>query len=128
MGNPASQQDSHVCFTSLELTGKDTYEINLSKLQNCQIKSFVSILKLYEFNFSEETLELCSRFVTPTQLYLYQCTFVNPEINLEKYLRLNKFILTFTSSASFKLKTLRIKPFKGLNMWKFVESALVEIL
>jgi hypothetical protein len=126
MHNPTSQQDSHVCLESLELTGKDTSEIIASKLQKCQTKS-VSILKFSKVNITNETLELCSKFVNPIQLCFYQCTFVKPEINLEKYLRLKDLILTFTYGDSLNLKILRIKSCKGFNMWKFMDSALVEI-
>jgi hypothetical protein len=127
MNNPISQQDSHVCLESLELTGKDTSKIIISKLKKCQTRS-VSILKLSEVNITNRTLELCSKLVNPTQLNLYQCTFVKPEINLEKYPRLEDLILTFTYSDSLNLKILRIKSCKGHNIWKFMDSALVEIL
>jgi hypothetical protein len=127
MGNPASQQDSHVCFTSLELTGNDTSTI--SKLRKRQIQS-VTTLKLSEFNITNETSKLCSEFVNLKQLHLYQCTFVNPEINLEEYPGLGEFILRFkySSVSSLNLRNLRIKFSKGSNMWKFRDSALVEIL
>jgi hypothetical protein len=127
MGNSASQHDSHVCLESLELTGKDTSEIIISKLQKCQTRS-VSILKLSEVNITNGTLELYSEFVDPIRLHLYQCTFVNPEINLEKYLRLQELTLIFTCNDSLDLESLRIKFCKGHNIWKFMVSALVEIL
>jgi hypothetical protein len=127
MANSASQQDSYVHLASLELTGGDTPEIIISKLKKCPIKSLIT-LKLSEVNITNETLELYLRFVNPIQLCLYQCTFVHPEINLEKYLRLKDLILTFTYSASLNLRNLRIKSCKGFNMWKFMDSALVEIL
>jgi hypothetical protein len=122
MANSASQQDSYVHLASLELTGGDTPEIIISKLKKCPIKSLIT-LKLSEVNITNETLELYLRFVNPIQ-----CTFVHPEINLEKYLRLKDLILTFTYSASLNLRNLRIKSCKGFNMWKFMDSALVEIL
>jgi 23S rRNA C2498 (ribose-2'-O)-methylase RlmM len=127
MGNSAPQQDSHVRPTPLELTGKDTSEMIISKLKKCPTKSLI-VLELSEVNITNETLMLCSKFVNPIKLYLYQCTFVNPEINLEKYLDLKDLILVFTYSTSLNLKNLRIKFCKGLNMWKFMDSALVEIL
>jgi hypothetical protein len=50
------------------------------------------------------------------------------EINLEKYPRLEDLILTFKCSDTLNLRNLRIKSFKGLNVWKIMDSALVEIL
>jgi hypothetical protein len=128
MANSASQQDSHVWLASLELTGGDTSEIIISKLQKCPTES-VTTLKLSEFNITNETSKLCSEFVNLKQLHLYQCTFVNPEINLEEYPGLEELILTLTCrSDSLNLKKLRIKSCKGHNIWKFIDSALVEIL
>jgi hypothetical protein len=127
IANSASQQDSYVRSPSLELTGEDTFEMIISKLKKCPTKSLTT-LTLSEINITNETLELCSRFVNPKRLYLYQCTFVNPEINLEKYLGLKSLILTFTYSDSLNLKNLRIKSCKGFNIWKIMDSALAEIV
>jgi hypothetical protein len=127
MANSASQKDSYVLPLPLEITGGDTYEMIISKLKKYQTRS-VSIIKLSKVNITNGTLELYSKLVNPTKLNLYQCTFVKPEINLEKYLRLKILILTFTYSASLNLRNLRIKSCKGFNIWKFMDSALVEIL
>jgi hypothetical protein len=127
INNLTSQQNRHVCLASLELTEKDVSTI--SKLQNRQTKP-VSILKLSEVNITNRrTLKLSSKFVNLKQLHFYQCTFVNPEINLKKYTGLEELILTLTCrSDSLNLKKLRIKSCKGHNIWKFTDSALVEIL
>jgi hypothetical protein len=125
MGNSAPQQNRHVCLTSLELTEKDISTI--SKLRKRQTQS-VTALKLSEVNITNRTLKLCSKFVNLRQLHLYQCIFVNPEINLEKYLGLKSLILRFTYSDTLNLRNLRIKSCKGSNIWKIIDSALVEIL
>jgi hypothetical protein len=125
MGNSAPQQNNHAHLASLELTGNDTSTI--SKLRKRQTKS-VTALKLSKVNITNRTLKLCSKFVNLKQFHLYQCTFVNPEINLEKYLGLKSLTLTFTYSDTLNLRNLRIKSRKGSNMWKFIDSALVEIL
>jgi hypothetical protein len=125
MGNSAPQQNRHVCLTSLELTEKDISTI--SKLRKRQTQSVLA-LKLSEFNITNETLKLCSEFVNLKQIHLYQCIFANPEINLEEYPGLEELILTFKYSDSLNLRNLRIKSCKGFNMWKFIDSALVEIL
>jgi hypothetical protein len=125
MGNSAPQQNRHVCLTSLELTEKDISTI--SKLRKRQTQSVLA-LKLSEFNITNETLKLCSEFVNLKQLHLYQCIFANPEINLEEYPGLEELILTFKYSHTLNLRNLRIKSCKRFNMWKFIDSALVEIL
>jgi hypothetical protein len=126
MGNSAPQQNNHAHLASLELTGNDTSTI--SKLRKRQTQSVLA-LKLSEFNITNETLKLCSEFVNLKQIHLYQCIFANPEINLKKYTGLEELILTLTCrSDSLNLKKLRIKSCKGHNIWKFTDSALVEIL
>jgi hypothetical protein len=127
INNSASQQDSYPYIILLELTGEDTFEIINSKLEKCQTKPVLA-LKFSKVNITKKILELCSKSVNSRQLYFYQCIFVNPEINLEKYLDLKTLILTFKYSDTLNLGNLRIIFFKGSNMWKFIDSALVEIL